>query len=109
MKNSKIKIKYLIVVLLISICSSLLISCNSRKNNGADIKSITIVIENIDYKSKGILYGHEKEELYSKYFLDFNDKNLDMSNVKVDDILNIKYKEINTDRKPATIIVESFE
>lgn len=32
-----------------------------------------------------------------------------MSNVKVDDILNIKYKEINTDRKPATIFVESFE
>lgn len=109
MKNSKIKIKYLIVVLLISICSSFLISCDSKENNDADIKSITIVIESIDNKNTGILYGHEEGELYSKYFLDFNDKNLDISDVKVDDILNIKYKEINTDRKPATIIVESFE
>ena len=75
----------------------------------ANTKSITIVIENIDNKSKGILYGHKKGKFYRKYFLDFNTNNLDISDVKVDDILTIKYKEITTDRKPATIFVESFE
>ena len=109
MKNRKIKIKYLIVALLISICSSLLISCNSRENNGADIKSITIVIESIDNKSQGILYGYEKGEFFGKYFLDFSANDLDISTIKIDDTLIIKYNDINTNRKPATIIVESFE
>ena len=109
MKISKIKIKHLILVLLISICSSLLISCNSRENNDADMKSITIVIESIDYKSQGILYGHEEGEFFGKYFLDFSANDLDISTIKIDDTLTIKYKDINTNRKPATIIVESFE
>ncbi len=109
MKISEIKIKYLILVLIMSICSSLLVSCNSNRDIDENTKSITIVIESIDNKSQGILYGHEEGELYSKYFLDFNTNNLDIDDIKINDILTIKYKDINTNRKPTTIFVESFE
>lgn len=109
MTKRNIKITNLILVLLICICSLLLISCNKKENEDDNTESITIIIEGIYSKNKGILYGHEKGELYSKYFLDFNKNNLDISSVKVDDTITIKYKEIDTSRKPATIFVESFE
>lgn len=109
MTKRNIKISNLILVLIILICSLLLISCNSKQDIDDNTNSITIIIEGIYNKNKGILYGHEKGELYSKYFLDFNKNNLDISSVKVDDTITIKYKEIDTSRKPATIFVESFE
>ena len=99
--------KSIFIVFIIIFCCHTLSSCQIKENIDKDnLNTIRVTIENVDNKDSGILYGYETGEFYHKYFLAFG--KLDISSIKIGDVLTIEYKEISYKYKPSTIIVDSY-
>lgn len=111
----KIKSNVILKSLLLTLGLSLLLinitacQANERISENSEVKEVTVVIESTDYKSYGILYGHEEKNRLHKMNLVFDkEQQKNITDIEIDDIIKISYTE-TINENPIKIKVIDFE